>query len=133
MTKKDIPSGERFGRWVVVERNADGNYTTKCDCGTMKSGIESQSLKRGMSTSCGCFRREATGKRFLRGAPDAVGFKKLTLENEQEILAARLNAVRGTQVALAAKFGVTKQLICQMWRKANLEMVREAAKQQEAA
>lgn len=55
-------TGQRFGRLVVVcvdVKNKWGNYKFKClcDCGNIKI-IESGSLKKGKSTSCGCFRNE---------------------------------------------------------------------------
>ena len=53
-------SGQRFGRWVVIERDTSLPRTMwicVCDCGNTKS-VESNSLKLGTSISCGCYRKE---------------------------------------------------------------------------
>ena len=60
-------SGQRFGRWTVLEQ-APTRYSKcgktrsimwlcRCDCGTVKS-VGARALKTGMSTSCGCFQKE---------------------------------------------------------------------------
>lgn len=62
-------SGQRFGRLVVLHRVPHTEGSTKkpqwvcqCDCGTIRI-IEGGSLRRGMSTSCGCFQREDMARR----------------------------------------------------------------------
>ncbi len=56
-------SGQRFGRWTVL-RYADKTeyghprFLCRCDCGTKKT-VLSQSLRRGMTTSCGCYGEQA--------------------------------------------------------------------------
>lgn len=54
--------GQRFGRWVVLERSPKkGGHATwwkcRCDCGTVKE-VNGYSLLRGDSKSCGCYHRE---------------------------------------------------------------------------
>lgn len=59
-------TGQRFGRWTVTERGAD-HFTKSgarltmwncvCDCGTHKV-VSMQSLRKGASTSCGCYAKE---------------------------------------------------------------------------
>lgn len=52
--------GIRFERWVVMGRaktrtkSGSIRYTCRCDCGIIKD-VDSNSLKRGRSKSCGCF------------------------------------------------------------------------------
>lgn len=74
-------TGQRFGRLVVVEKDvpritSGGIYKTmwicKCDCGNVTS-CDSQKLRRGHTTSCGCAVHEnkgrfkdITGQRFGR-------------------------------------------------------------------
>lgn len=65
-TSTDL-TGQRFGRWTVVERGPpDQNWQSRwrclCDCGT--TGLASRNnLLRGISTSCGCTRlRELNGQ-----------------------------------------------------------------------
>lgn len=62
-------TGQRFGRLVVLHRvpptpgsKQKPRWTCKCDCGTLRI-IEGGSLRRGMSTSCGCFQREDMARR----------------------------------------------------------------------
>jgi hypothetical protein len=65
-------SGQNFGRWVVIERDATKDRTywiCKCECGETKS-VDSASLKSGKSISCGCYRGELNkirGYKDLRG------------------------------------------------------------------
>ena len=59
--------GQRFGRWVVLERapKKDGHATwwkCRCDCGTVKE-VNGNSLLRGDSKSCGCYHREQASVR----------------------------------------------------------------------
>ena len=58
-------TGQQFGRWLVVNK-ADDVYKynrkvkmwhCKCQCGTEKD-VSEQSLIRGKSVSCGCYRKE---------------------------------------------------------------------------
>lgn len=59
--KIDDLTGQRFGRLIVIDRaenqNGDIRYLCKCDCGTEKI-FYAENLKRGLTTSCGCFRKE---------------------------------------------------------------------------
>ena len=68
---KDL-TGQRFGRWIVLEYDKNGRWKCKCDCGTIRS-VQKSSLIKGLSKSCGCYKRERTsqvkkkdltGKRF---------------------------------------------------------------------
>ena len=60
--KNDL-AGKRFGRWIVVsesEKRTKSRYVywvCKCDCGTIKD-IASNNLLNGVTTSCGCLRKE---------------------------------------------------------------------------
>ena len=59
-------TGQRFGRLTVLERDASAlsgaghhaKFVCICDCGTKVSVIGSR-LRRGISKSCGCFRRDS--------------------------------------------------------------------------
>lgn len=54
-------TGQKFGKWTVLERGSNQGKTTcwvcKCDCGTIKE-VRSSSLKDGISKSCGCLDKE---------------------------------------------------------------------------
>lgn len=60
-------TGKRFGRLTVLKRTKE-NYGRKpawiceCDCGTVKV-LPGNSLREGLTQSCGCLLREATGDR----------------------------------------------------------------------
>ena len=65
---KDL-TGQRFGRLTVIgatEKRSGTNivWECKCDCGNT-AYIKGESLQRGQSRSCGCFRKDdLTGQRF---------------------------------------------------------------------
>lgn len=55
-------TGQKFGRWTVIERDFSKLSTRvywkcQCECGTIKS-VLSQGLKNGTSKSCGCWNKE---------------------------------------------------------------------------
>jgi hypothetical protein len=53
---------KRFGRLVVIKRHSSDKHGSvrwlcKCDCGSMVI-IRGDSLRRGVTVSCGCYARE---------------------------------------------------------------------------
>lgn len=59
-------TGQRFGRWTVIDRAADHftksgrpivMWLCRCDCGN-KRPVDGLSLRSGKSVSCGCYRIE---------------------------------------------------------------------------
>ena len=76
--KMDI-SGQRYGRWLVIERATDcsrgrSRWLCRCDCGR-EATVVTNNLRSRKSTSCGCYKIERTietkkftltGKRFGR-------------------------------------------------------------------
>lgn len=56
-------TGQRFGRLTVLKKSDKRDssraqfWLCKCDCGTVRP-ISGQSLKRGITKSCGCLRTE---------------------------------------------------------------------------
>ena len=65
MSLNDL-TGQKFGRWLVVERSSvighNNMWRCICDCGTEKD-VRGSSLTGGISTSCGCWRKESVGNR----------------------------------------------------------------------
>jgi hypothetical protein len=59
-----LSSGERIGRWLVLEDAAKGGdmVLCRCDCGTVRLR-RARVAKRPSSHSCGCLRSEQTAKR----------------------------------------------------------------------
>lgn len=82
-TKIDDLTGRRFGRLLVIDRienqNGDVRYLCKCDCGTEKV-FYAENLRRGLTTSCGCFRKEKLSQLYFQ---DLTGqtFGRLTVES----------------------------------------------------
>lgn len=60
-------TGQEFGRWTVLEWSqgykGDTGWRCRCQCGKEKI-VASSALRSGRSTSCGCYRSEATRKRM---------------------------------------------------------------------
>ena len=78
--KLEVPAvGSKWSRWTVLENlgSIGGNYKSKvlCDCGTVKTVVDN-SLRSGVSSSCGCLRREvmALEKRShgMTGTPEYI-------------------------------------------------------------
>lgn len=65
---KPLPNltGKRFGRWLVLglapNRGSKRRWFCVCDCGT-KRDVFDWTLKKGESTSCGCYAIEQSKKR----------------------------------------------------------------------
>lgn len=62
---------QRFGRLVAIQpaaRRTSGRtaWDCICDCGTFKS-VDSRSMIRGTTLSCGCYRNDRNGKRLEKG------------------------------------------------------------------
>jgi len=53
--------GQRFGRWIVVERRGRDSghaaWLCRCDCGNERT-VSAANLRSGASQSCGCLHRE---------------------------------------------------------------------------
>ena len=55
-------TGKRFGKWTIIRRvgsdkNGRAIWFCRCDCGVEKI-VDSNHLRNGKSTSCGCYSRE---------------------------------------------------------------------------
>ena len=54
-------TGQRFGRWTVLNKAPSKNravyWNCQCDCGTIRA-VKAASLRTGKSTSCGCLQKE---------------------------------------------------------------------------
>lgn len=66
-------SGKQFGRWTVISLaprtdKKDIKWVCKCSCGTVRE-VLSGSLRRGISTSCGCYQKEIRSTKPPRKTP----------------------------------------------------------------
>jgi hypothetical protein len=94
-------TGERFGRWLVVGRapaERGTRWLCRCDCGNEKA-VESPSLRRGLSTSCGCISTThgGYGTRLYR------------------IWANMLNRCRNPNVKAYKDYGARGIAVCDAW------------------
>lgn len=82
-SKNDIKPGMHFGDWTVKRKTNQTSkagstlYLCVCTCSTEKL-IDSSSLRRGKSRSCGCsrqriFKKALLGNKFNLGAPGQTG------------------------------------------------------------
>ena len=63
-------TGERYGRWIVLEQATkgkcgDNRWLCRCDCGTERE-VFGNSLTSGGSTSCGCYHKEVSREQAKR-------------------------------------------------------------------
>lgn len=62
-------TGERFGRWTVVERapstSRNAKWVCRCDCGRIKT-VAAATLRSGVSKSCGCLRSELNREKMTK-------------------------------------------------------------------
>jgi len=70
MSRKIDISGQRFGRLLVLKRDTSnlGKWSfwlCQCDCGNIVS-VKGDRLKRGLTSSCGCFRKESFTKMLTK-------------------------------------------------------------------
>lgn len=70
-----VAAGTRFGRLVVMaiapSRNEEGYFLCQCDCGT-STEVRWQNLRRGMTQSCGCLKRERLAAEMAKRKARAV-------------------------------------------------------------
>lgn len=50
-------TGQRFGRWTVIEPSTNSHWLCKCDCGVIKPVLRG-SLRSHESQSCGCLHKD---------------------------------------------------------------------------
>jgi len=75
----------KYGRLTVINRAKNYNdrvlWICKCDCGNEKT-ILGQSLRGGLTKSCGCLRDELTSKRFKGNILSEEAKKKISERNK---------------------------------------------------
>ena len=66
-------TGRKFGRLTVLEYVPGSKYRCRCECGNL-STVHTHSLKKGLTKSCGCVRREVAATKATKhsGADDPL-------------------------------------------------------------
>jgi hypothetical protein len=65
MRPRKFDVGQRFGRWVLMERLPGKRAVLRCDCGTVRTRLVN-GLGNGSSKSCGCYNRDRQRARLFR-------------------------------------------------------------------
>lgn len=108
-------TGQKFGRLTVIERGRtkDGRaaWVCRCDCGISKP-INTASLIRGASTSCGCFRREHTRDKFTTHGAKTSG----NISPEYSIWCNMLTRTTNKNCKRYADYGGRGVGVCEEWK-----------------
>jgi hypothetical protein len=100
--------GERHGRWLVLEdaRISTDKVRCRCDCGT-EAAVNAESMRKGLSQSCGCLRAQVTRERSIRH-----GFSGHPLWGTWYNMVARCTNPGARQYADYGGRGIT---VCERW------------------
>lgn len=105
-------NGQRFGRLTVVSYAGSSAKNTywrcRCDCGE-ETRVVAGNLKRGFTTSCGCFRNESTSHRRAK--------HRLRNSPEYECWAAMIQRCENPNNPGYPYYGGRGIYICDEWRK----------------
>lgn len=78
LTRTTVLDALRYGRLEIIgeapKRHGHAHVTCRCDCGTIKE-IALASLKRGLTKSCGCYRKERGPGNKRHGYTDTRTYK----------------------------------------------------------
>jgi hypothetical protein len=85
--RTEIKIGEKFGRWTVLKeddiktsRTVKRRVICECSCGAQKS-VSLVELRRGSTTSCGCFQKENASKQMkthgMKGTPEYYSWESM--------------------------------------------------------
>lgn len=117
MTRLIDLAGKRFGRLVVIERGPDWKpripqWRCQCDCGN-EAIVIGYNLRKGLTTSCGCRRREVTTARFTTHGKTAGGQRA----PEFYIWAQMIQRCENPNNKSYSKYGARGIKICERWHK----------------
>lgn len=68
-------SGQVFGKLTVLRRGKSRYFHCKCECGN-ETEVYASSLKKGLTTSCGCYRKEFRRNGYDPGINDLYSIYK---------------------------------------------------------
>ena len=121
MNEMDVHSdstlkGQRFGRWTLTgnyKRDRHNRYVEcLCDCGTKKY-ISHYNLKKGISTSCGCYRSEQIIKNTIHGESSTSTHKMSRL---YRIWAEMKTRCYNPNDSRYARYGGRGIVVCNEWK-----------------
>ncbi len=99
--KIDI-SGNKYGKWTVLERVAGATWNCICECGAIKA-VTGSSLKLGTSTSCGCSQYDVHIKHGMEGT------------NIYNIWAGMIQRCTNKKYKYFHRYGARGINVCQRW------------------
>ena len=113
---KDL-TGQRFGRLVAIEcvgrtNNGNAKWLCKCDCGN-EAEIASYLLRKGITQSCGCIKREQNEEMFTTHG-ESKGSKRTRLYRIWSGIKTR--CYNTNQAYAFGKYGAKGIEMCQEWR-----------------
>lgn len=108
--------GNRFGRWIVLERGPEqgqkSTWMCQCDCGVTKV-VRQSSLRAGDSISCGCYAEELK---------DKYSSKPVGIDSpEYYIWSAMIQRCHNPKASGYKNYGGRGINVCQKWRNSFLE------------
>ena len=102
--------GQKFGRWEVLGPGEGRKMVLcRCDCGTVR-GVISTNLTQAISTSCGCWKRQAATERTKHGHSKAG---KRT--RAYAIWAAMKSRCMNPKTEAYKKYGARGISVCDRW------------------
>ena len=114
MYNKRDEKGNRYGRLVVIKESPERSgghvcWRCKCDCGNSVT-VDGNSLRRGGTVSCGCYRGESRKERRLpKPAGRKAAVKKSVAKPAGKKAAAKKSVARPVRKkAVAKKSGSTR-------------------------
>lgn len=106
--RKDL-SGNKFGRWTVIEPFDGEKWVCKCECGTIKN-VWTVHLIHGKSTSCGCYGKSQEKKEKHQ----THGMSK---EKIYKIWCAMIERCRKETHFAYKRYGARGIKVCERWNK----------------
>lgn len=108
-------TGQRFGRWTVIERDDHNQkkniyWVCRCDCGTVRS-VAGTSLRSGISVSCGCERDEKTSLRTKSRVEDLTNQRFGMWTVVQQDLSKSTTSKRGARWICRCDCGTEKSVL----------------------
>lgn len=114
-------TGMRMGAWTVLRRAGTSPYnqaiwTCRCDCGTERA-VAGQSLRNGVTHSCGCLKGPAIAKaRTKHGQSRSKGRKETRTYSIWNAMHGRCNG----STEFAREYYVARGIkVCERWRDFN--------------